>query len=58
MDLNNLLSRNQLSLMAGDRAMTPNEKRAHTQFAREISEQNGRTRAVLGAWPALPGAVT
>jgi hypothetical protein len=58
MDLDNLLRRNQLSLMAGDRLMTPNEKRAHAQFAREISEQNGRTREALGEnRRGLPGSV-
>lgn len=57
MDLNNLLRRNRLSLMAGDPSMTSREKRAHAQFAREISEQNGRTREALGAAPALPGSV-
>jgi hypothetical protein len=58
MDLDALLRRNQLSLMAGDRSMTPSEKRAHAQFAREISEQIGRTREALGASRALPGSVT
>lgn len=64
MDLNALLRRNQLSLMAGDRSMSPREKLAHAQFAREISEQVGRTREALGANPvtqtgrALPGSVT
>jgi hypothetical protein len=58
MDLNALLRRHQLSLMAGDRSMSPSEKRAHAQFAREISEQIGRTREALGAGRALPGSVT
>ena len=58
MDLNALLRRRRLSLMAGDRSMSPREKRAHAQFAREISEQIGRTREALGAARALPGSVT
>ena len=58
MDLNTLLHRHQLSLMVADRSMTPREKRAHEQFAREISEQIGRTRDALGATRALPGSVT
>ena len=58
MDLNTLLRRHQLSLIAGDRAMSPIEQRAHAQFAREYSEQIARTRAALGARPALPGSVT
>ena len=57
MDLNALLRRNQLSLMVGDRSMSPREKLAHAQFAREISEQVGRTREALGAGRALPGSV-
>ena len=57
-DLNTLLRRHQLSLMVADRPMTPREKRAHEQFAREISEQIARTRAALGAGRALPGSVT
>ena len=44
--------------MVVDRSMTPREKRAHEQFAREISEQIVRTRAALGAGRALPGSVT
>jgi hypothetical protein len=57
-DLNILLGRHQVSLMAADRSMTPRDKRAHQQFAREISDQIGRTREALGAGPALPGSVT
>lgn len=55
MDLNTLLRRHQLSLMVAGGSMTPREKRAHAQFAREISDQMGRTREALGA---LPGSVT
>jgi hypothetical protein len=58
MDLNSLLRRHQLSLIAGDRAMGPREQRAHAQFAREFSEEIARRRAELGAGPALPGSVT
>ena len=58
MDLNKLLRRHQLSLINADRAMSPREKRAHEQFAREYSEQILRTREALGAGRALPGSVT
>ena len=58
MDLNFLLRRRQLSLMVADRSLSTREKRAHEQFAREISEQIGRTREALGAGRALPGSVT
>ena len=47
-----------LSLMAGDRSMSPREKLAHAQFTREYSEQIGRTRQALGAGHPLPGSVT
>ena len=55
MDLDSLLARNQRSLIAGDRAMSPRDKRAHAQFAREYSEQILRTREAL-VGPALPGS--
>lgn len=58
MDLNSLLRRHQLSLMAGDRSLSPREQRAHAQFAREFAEQIRLTRDALGAGPASPGAVT
>ena len=58
MDLNSQLRRYQLSLMAGDRSMSPREQRAHAQFAREYSDQIARTREALGAGRALPGSVT
>jgi len=58
MDLNSLLRRHQLSLMIADRSLTPLEKRAHEQFAREYSEQIFRTREALGAGPSRPGSVT
>jgi hypothetical protein len=58
MDLNSLLRRHQLSLMAGERAMTPRDKRAHEQFARDYAEQIHFVRAALDARPATPGAVT
>ncbi len=47
MDLENLLRRNRRSLLAEPPALTPREKRAHDQFAREYAEQAGRTRAAL-----------
>jgi hypothetical protein len=53
MDLKSLLSRNRKSLLTPLPSLTPREKRAHEQFAREYAEQVPRTRAGLGAWPAL-----
>lgn len=47
MDLESLLRRNRRSLLAEPPALTPREKRAHDQFAREYAEQVGRTRAAL-----------
>jgi len=58
MDLNSLLCRHQLSLMAFERSLTPGDKRAHQQFARGYAEQIHLVRAALGASPASPGAVT
>jgi hypothetical protein len=58
MDLNSLLRRHQLSLIAADRTMTPRDKRAHEQFARDYAEQIHFVRTALGASPASPGAVT
>src|SRR3982751_3582572 len=54
MDLNSLLRRHQLSLMIADRSMTPREKRAHEQFARDYAERIHVARDALGAGPALP----
>ena len=51
MDLNSLLRRHQLSLMAADRTMTPHDKRAHEQFVRDYAEQIHFVRAALGASP-------
>ena len=58
MDLNSLLRRHQLSLMIGDRSLTPREKRAHAQFARDYAEQIHFVREALGARPTRPGSVT
>jgi hypothetical protein len=58
MDLNSLLRRHQLSLMAAERSLSPREKRAHDQFARDYAEQIRHTRDLLGATRALPGSVT
>ena len=58
MDLNSLLRRHQLSLMAADRSMTPRDKRAHEQFARDYAEQIDLVRGSLGAPPTLSGSVT
>jgi hypothetical protein len=38
--------------------MSPREKLAHAQFAREYSDEIARRRAELGAASALPGSVT
>ena len=58
MDLNKLLHRHQLSLKVADKSMSPREKLAHAQFAREYSDEIARRRAELGAASALPGSVT
>ena len=58
MDLNFLLRRHQLSLIAADRTMTARDKQAHEQFARDYAEQIHFVRAALGASPASAGAVT
>lgn len=46
-DLNSLLDRNRRSLLTPPPRLTPREKRAHEQFAREYAEQSLRTRAAL-----------
>lgn len=58
MDLNFLLHRHQLSLMIANEALSPREKRAHDQFAREYAEQIRFTRDALGAKGSRPGSVT
>jgi hypothetical protein len=58
MDLNSLLRRHQLSLMNAELSMTPGDKRAHEQFARDYADQIGFARDALGARRALPGSVT
>ena len=58
MDLESLLDRNRRSLTKADLALTPRERRAHDQFAREYAEQLGRTREALGPRPALPRSAT
>lgn len=58
MDVNSLLRRHQLSLMAAERSMTPRDKQAHQQFARDYAEQIRIVRDALSAAPALPGSVT
>jgi len=58
MDFNALLHKHQRSLMIAERALTPREKRAHDQFARDYADQIGIVREALGARPALPGSVT
>lgn len=57
MDLNSLLRRNQLSLIAADRSMTPRDKRAHQQFARDYAEHTHILRDAFGAAPALPRSI-
>jgi hypothetical protein len=57
-DLNKLLERHQRSLINADRSLSPRDKSAHDQFAREYAEQIQFVRAALGASPASPGAVT
>lgn len=58
MDLNSLLRRHQISLMVAQRSMTPRDKRAHEQFARDYAEQIHIVRDALGARPSLQGSVT
>jgi len=58
MDLNFLLRRHQLSLMASARSLTSRDRRAHENFARGYAEQIHLVRAALGASPASSGAVT
>jgi hypothetical protein len=58
MDLNSLLGRHQISLMIAERSMTPRDKLAHEQFARDYAHQIESVRDALGAKPALPGSVT
>ena len=58
MDLNSLLQGHRRSLLVADPSLTPREKRAYDQFAREYAEQFQRTRAALGARPAQPGSAT
>jgi hypothetical protein len=38
--------------------MTPRDKRAHEQFARDYADQIRFVRDALGARPTLPGSVT
>ena len=47
MDLDFLLERNRLALIKPDPSLTPREKRAHDQFAREYAEQARMTRDAL-----------
>jgi hypothetical protein len=58
MDLNFLLRRHQLSLMAADRSMSAGDKRAHELFARDYAERIHVERHALGAGRAPPGSIT
>ena len=49
MDLNQLLHRHQLSLMQRDRAESPEERSAHSQFASEFAAEIETAREELGA---------
>jgi hypothetical protein len=49
MDLESLLERNRRSLTKPDPSLTPREKRAHDQFARDYAAQSRLTRATLSA---------
>ena len=55
MDLNELLHRHQVSLMKIDRAESPEERRAHTQFASDFAEKIEAARHELGAPAKLSG---
>jgi hypothetical protein len=48
-DLNQLLHRHQVSLMQIDRADSPQERRAHSQFASDYAEKIQIVRDELGA---------
>ena len=58
MDLNVLLQQRQISLLNADQALTPRDKRAYDQFARDYADQIGMVRNALGAGHAPPGSVT
>lgn len=58
MDLSFLLRGHQLSLMIADRSMTPRDRRAHEQFARDYTEQIHLVRDALGTRLSLPGSAT
>ena len=47
MDLESALEANRRSLIKPDPSLSPREKRAHDQFAREYAEQTRLTRAAL-----------
>jgi hypothetical protein len=57
MDLNQLLHRHQLSLMQRDQAESPEERRAHSQFALDYARKIQIARDALGA-PAKRQAPT
>jgi hypothetical protein len=48
-DLNQLLHRHQLSLMQRDRAESPEERSAHSQFASDFAAEIETAREMLGA---------
>jgi len=54
-DLNSLRRTHQLSLMAVERSMTPRDKRAHEQFARDYAEQIHFVRDALAPRPNAAG---
>lgn len=58
MDLNQLLHRQQVSLMRADRSAGEEERRAHSQFARDYSVQIKMVRDRLGAAEAVCGFPT
>ena len=58
MDLNLLLHRHQLSLMRLDEAVSDEELRAHSQFARDYAVQIRMVRDELGAVNAVCGFPT
>lgn len=49
MDLNELLRRNQRSLLLADEAANSEQRRAHDQFARDYSLRLGSFRSEMGA---------
>ncbi len=55
MDLDRLLHRHRRSLMVLDSGATDEERKAHSQFARDYAVRTGMVRTALGAPHAICG---